>query len=507
MLNSNASAPVIVGVGQQTWRETDISRTPVDALHAVANLAFADSHNGRLLGAIDAIAMVRFMADAIPNMPAVFPRNPGQLLAQRLGIETAHILQASFGGNTPQQLVNHFANKLASGEQQAVLIAGVELLATLAHALGSGDDISLWCGADNVSPPTLGEEKDGINAAEKLHGLFEPINTYPLFENSLRHRLGRNTADHSKHIATLCSRMSAIAANNPHAWSRATLSAEDIGTVTERNRYIGYPYTKTMNARLAVDMGAAIVMTTAGKARELGIDDGQLIYLRGGVDLNDIWHPSERPVLHESPAIRLAAESLLRHADMSVAAMTHFDIYSCFPSAVQVACKEIGISPLDPRGITVTGGMPYFGGPGNNYSLHAIAEMVMNLRGNTDSNGLVTANGYYLTKHSLGLYSTQPGKQPWQMLDSLSLQQQIDAGPRRYLADNPTGPASIETFTVAFDRNGPVKGIIVANNEKGERVLANTLANDAVFRQLMTGDPIGCSGTVRRAGEINVFEF
>lgn len=507
MLNQTDNAPVIVGVGQKTWRETDAARTPVDALYEVASAAFADSNNSELLDAIDALAMVRFIADTNPDMATLFPRNPGKLLAQRLGIEGARIFQATIGGNTPQQLVNHFAHKVAAGEHQAVLISGVELLATLFSALGSGGDVSAWPHEKTSPPTTIGDEKDGLTVAEKLHGLYEPINTYPLFENSLRHHLGVSAEQHNALIATLCSNMSNVAANNPHAWFQHARSAEDIGTVTEKNRYIGYPYTKAMNARLAVDMGAAVIMTTAGKARELGIDDSRLIYLRAGVDVNDIWYLSERPCLHESPAIRLATNTLLQHAGVSLDEIQHFDIYSCFPSAVQVACNEIGLSPLDPRGVTVTGGLPYFGGPGNNYSLHAIAEMVTTLRGEDKNHGLVTANGLYLTKHSLGLYSTEPSDKPWQMMDNGSLQQKIDEGPRRQLADDPAGSTTIESFSVAFDRNGPAKAIIIAENENGERIVANTLKDEEVLNQLLGEDPVGCGGSVHRDGERNIFEF
>lgn len=507
MTNHTDNAPVIVGVSQQTWREIDATRTPVDALHEVATAALADSNSSKLLDTIDALAMVRFIADTNPDMATLFPRNPGKLLAQRLGIENAHIFQATIGGNTPQQLVNHFADKLATGEHQAVLISGLELLATLFSALGSGGDVSAWPGEKTSSPTTIGEEKDGLTAAEKLHGLYEPINTYPLFENSLRHHLGVSAEEHNALIATLCSNMSNVAANNPHAWFQQARSAEVIGTVTDKNRYIGYPYTKAMNARLAVDMGAALTMTTAGKARQLGIDNSQLIYLRAGVDVNDIWYVSERPAVHESPAIRLAASTLLQHAGVSVDEINQFDIYSCFPSAIQVACNEIGISPLDPRGVTVTGGLPYFGGPGNNYSLHAIAEMIAKLRGEERNHGLVTANGLYLTKHSLGLYSTEPSEQAWQVIDSSKLQQDIDDGPRRQLSADPAGNATIESFTVAFDRNGPAKGIIIANNEKEERIVANTLNSEDVLNQLIAQDPIGSSGKVRRDGEYNIFEF
>lgn len=506
-MTSFDNTPVIVGVAQQTWRETDTTRTPLDALHASATSALADSGCGRLTAEIDAVAMVRFIADTDPGMGALFPRNPARQVAERLGIQDARLYQGIIGGNTPQYLVNHFADKLACGDHSAVLISGAELLATLFSALGSGGDVSAWPGAPEPEPTTVGVDRDGLNETEKLYGLYEPINTYPLFENSLRHHLGRSFEEHQAHIAAICSNMSRVAADNPHAWRPEFKTAEAIATVNEKNRYIGYPYTRAMNPVLAVDMAASIVMTTAGKARELGIDPCQWIYLRGGVDINDIWYVSERPGLHESPAIRLAWNQLVETTGIGIDAITDFDIYSCFPSAVQIACREIGLSPLDPRGVTVTGGLPYLGGPGNNYSLHGIAEMVARLRNRGHGRGLVTANGLYLTKHSLGLYSTEPANRAWQPINRGTLQQHVDKAPRLALAADPAGAATVESYTVGFDRNGPKMGIVIARNSEGERILARTPAGADTLNQLIAQDPIGYSGNVRVVDERNVFEL
>jgi acetyl-CoA C-acetyltransferase len=285
------------------------------------------------------------------------------------------------------------------------------------------------------------------------------------------------------------------------------MSAEDIGTVAPRNRYIGYPYTRAMNAVLEVDMAAAVILTTAGRARELGIDASRWIYLRGGVDLNDIWYPSERADLHSSPAIRLGWEALSSGAGMALDALTHFDIYSCFPVAVEVACDAIGLSPLDPRGVTVTGGLPFFGGPGNNYSLHAIAQMVAELRDAGSGHGLVTANGLYLTKHSLGLYSTEPAGETPVPIDAAPLQAAVEAGPRVQPADDPAGDAVVETWTVGFGREGPQRGILVARNAAGERIIANAPDDTAALEALLTGNPIGQQGRIRREGERHIMEL
>lgn len=506
-MSFDPNAPVLVAVAQQTWRDPDASRTPLDALHDVASQALDRCHNEGLRGLIDAVATVRFITDTNPDLIPLFPRNPGQALAARLGIEAAQYLQTTIGGNTPQLLVNHFARQLAQGEVRAVLITGAELLNTFFNALRNGDDISAWAGEASPAPGQLGEERDGLNSSEMAHGLYEPINTYPLFENALRYRSGRSWAEEEALTAELCAGMAAVAANNPHAWSREALSAQTIAAVSPQNRYIGYPYPKAMNAVLAVDMAAAVIMTTAGTARTLGIDPSQLVYLRSGMDINDIWYPTERAALHESPAIEAAASAVLEQGGLSLEELNCFDIYSCFPSAVRVACNAIGLSPLDERGVTVTGGLPFFGGPGNNYALHAIAQMADELRNRGGGSGLVTANGLYLTKHSLGLYSTEPGEGNWGALDSRSLQQQIDNGPQLPLARDTEGKARVETFTVTFDKQGPAKGIVIASNEAGERIIANTADDPEVLEQWLASRPFGEIGKVTVADGLNRFEL
>ena len=138
---------------------------------------------------------------------------------------------------------------------------------TFLSALRSGGDISNWAGEATADPTLLGEERDGVNALERAHGFYEPVNTYPVFENALQHHLGRSREEQQAMMAQICAGMSDVAAENPLAWKPSSRTAGDIGQATEKNRYIGYPYTKAMNAILMVDMAAAIVMTTAGKAK------------------------------------------------------------------------------------------------------------------------------------------------------------------------------------------------------------------------------------------------
>ena len=149
--------------------------------------------------------------------------------------------------------------------------------------------------------------------------------------------------------------------------------------------------------------------------------------LSGGADLNDIWNVTRRPCLHESPAIRHASRLALEQAGMGLEAIGAFDLYSCFPSAFEIARREVGIGADDPRTLSVTGGLPFFGGPGNNYSMHAIATVVDLIRQDRSLNAMVTANGWYLTKHSVGVYGGTPPARPWSDRDDSALQRSIDA--------------------------------------------------------------------------------
>ena len=197
----------------------------------------------------------------------------------------------------------------------------------------------------------------------------------------------------------------------------------------------------------------------------------------------------------------------LAHSALRLEDIDCFDIYSCFPSAVEIACNEIGLSPLDPRGVTITGGLPFFGGPGNNYSLHAIAEMTSRLRSGPASNGLVTANGLYLTKHSVGIYSSNPPPTTWQAFDDDSLQAAIDQGPQVHLSPEYEGAVTVETYTVTYDRNGPKEGIVIALTDEGSRIIANTGAEQTTFEELLRIDPVGRTGYVQRVEGKSIFRF
>src|SRR5262249_25579654 len=203
-----------------------------------------------------------------------------------------------------------------------------------------------------------------------------------------------------------------------------------------------------MNSNAIIDQAAAILITSVGKAREWGVPRDRWVFLHGCADGIDTWVVSERDKLDASPAIRGCARLALDMAGKALAGVAALDLYSCFPSAVEVAMKEIGLADDDPRPISVTGGLPFFGGPGNNYVTHSIAEMMNVVRRKPGSFGMVTANGNYLTKHSAGLYSDEPTEGPWRREPPKKLQAELDAGPKRHVDTRPGGTGTIDTSCV-----------------------------------------------------------
>jgi acetyl-CoA C-acetyltransferase len=237
------------------------------------------------------------------------------------------------------------------------------------------------------------------------------------------------------------------------------------------------------------------------KARELGVPQDRWVYLHGCADAADLWFPLDRQNFHSSPAMRLTGQRALEMAGVGLADVGYIDLYSCFPVAVEIGAEELGLAQDDPRGLTVTGGLPYAGGPGNNYAMHSIAAMVGKLRADPGAYGLVTANGWYLTKQSTGVYSCVPPKGPFERQDPAVLQRQIDALPHPEVTETPQGPARIETYTVVHRREGPFMGIVVGRDEADRRFVALTPNDAATLAALEQGEQVGRTGRVSAGPE------
>jgi acetyl-CoA C-acetyltransferase len=497
--------PVLIGAGQLTYRgEASVSPSPLKMIKIAAERAALDAGLAvEKLAQLDGLAVVGFSVDAsLGQGRLAFPRlrNPPASLARRLGANPRYSVYSHTGGNTPQQLVNALCERIARGETEFALAVGAEFLGALTKRLRAGAGFDDYETEDDLSEPErFGDPRPGVSPQEALHGLSAPINTYPLFENALRARDKRSLADHQRRMGALMAPFTKVAAGNPDAWFPIERTAEELITVSENNRMVGFPYPKYLNAIMEVDQSAGVLIASVKKARELGVPEDRWIYLHGCADAADLWRPLDRQNYYSSPAMRLTGARAMDMAGVGLDQIDIIDLYSCFPVAVEIGAEELGLELDDPRGLTVTGGLPYAGGPGNNYVMHSIAVMMRRLRERRGALGLVTGNGWYLTKQSTGVYSTRPVEGVWTREDPAVIQRQIDALPHPVVVERPQGPAVIETYTVVHGREGYRQGIVIGRDGAGHRFVAETPKDETTLRGLEAVESVGRTGRVGRS--------
>jgi len=495
--------PILVGVGQYTdrieapeYRALSVVELGVEAARRALNDALNVT---QLASQIDVVAAVRQFETSTPDALAVFGRsnNFPRSVMQRLGHQPQRAVLEVVGGQSPQKLVNEFAEAIATGEAQLVLLVGAEAISTQRHLLGQGQQPD-WSETVAGSLDDRGYGLDGILTADLLrHQLLNAIAGYALFDNARRNRLGQTRDEYRQAIGELFAPFTRVAARNPYATAPKAYSAAELATITERNRLVADPYTRLVVSRDQANQAAALLLTSVEKARELAIPEDKWIYLHGYANATE--HTIlERDDLSRSPAAIRASETALAAARKTMAEMTFIDLYSCFASPVFNIADAFGLAADDSRGLTVTGGLPFFGGAGNNYSMHAIASMAERLRAQPGSFGFVGANGGFMSKYAVGIYSTTPAA--FKPVDNRALQAEIDALPKAAIADQPLGSARIETYSVEYDRAGrPERGIIIGWLTDGARFIANTADGDAETLQRLADEqtePIGMTGHV-----------
>lgn len=461
---------MLVGVGQVTEHASpganvDDAPTPLDLMTRALRLAERDAGASfPLLSGLDELVAV-----------GSFTWHPGDaaaLVADELGLRPRATVVTSTGGNVPQKLVNAHARRIAQGEEECVAVVGAE--AMHAHARARREERELhWPTNEPSSTSRATDDVDRVpfTDEEYAHGLRLPVQVYPLFENARRFARGWSLNDHRDRLARLWQRFGEVAAANPYAWLRDAPSAATISTPSPTNRMVAYPYTKLLVANLPVDMGAAFIMTSFDYARAKGVAPDRMIFPLAGAEANDHWFVSERPQLDDSPAMR-AIWSALQRGGTDVEAIAHLDLYSCFPTVVECAATVLGIDALDPARVpTVTGGLTFFGGPGNNYVTHSIATMVERLRDDPESRGLVSALGWFSTKHAWGTYAGAPAPGGFSFDN---VQDEVDAQPRCTTAvDN--GDVVVESYTVTHGRDGaPERLILAARDHAARRIWAHS---------------------------------
>jgi len=336
MSNAKTRA-VIVGVGQvrnrpgldtKEWKPEEPARLMATALARAA----ADAGRTQLLAEADFIG-------CIPPMAWSYDDLPGNV-AERVGAQPREKLEPPGGGEGPILLLDDLANRIADGELEIALLAGAECVYSRRRSRTENRKLDWTPGGDGF-PRFLAKMKPFANALEMRHGVRQPVDMYPLYENALRARAGRTIDAHQRHVSELMARYSEVAAANPLSWFAEPRTAEEIRSVSAKNRWIGFPYPKLMNALMEVDQGAAAIVMSERAADRLGIAPARRVAFLGGASANDGWSAAERVDLASSPAFAAAARAAQSHAGLGVADVELFDLYSCFPCVVEFALDAL----------------------------------------------------------------------------------------------------------------------------------------------------------------------
>ena len=500
-------AAVIVGVGQLRRRpelDGDFEAIePARLMLEALGRAVLDAGDPSLAREADYVGTVAPLAWGYEDTPSV--------LAGMLDIRPGLRHEPKPGGNSPIELLQHAVSAIEAGDAQVALLAGGEAIHARRQAAKRGISLEHW--SPRADPPidvVLRGQPPITTPLELRHGFALPADIFPLYENAIRAHRMRSIGEHQAVLGRLMSRFSATAAKNPYAWFPQERSSDEYTTVTPSNRWVSFPYPKLMNAILAVDMAAALIVMSGAEADRRGIAPEKRVTVLSGATALDPWTPIERKQFFTSPGCTAASQAALEHAALDVKDVDLFDLYSCFPCAVEWAADGLGIELDDPRPLSVTGGLACAGGPGNNYVTHAIAAMVERIRNRTGSVGYVSGLGMSGSKHAACTFSNDParvaaasGRAPRVRLPAAEL-----AGPE--VVEKPHGPASIETYTVAFDRQQqPITSRLIVRLDDGRRSVAHGETRPEAFERLIEHEGVGLRGRLRPGAndQPNLFEL
>jgi acetyl-CoA C-acetyltransferase len=466
--------PVLVGAGQLTVRTDrgDEALEPAALMAEALRRAEADSGGVGLLAAVDSLRTISELSWRY--------RNPALAVADRLGAAPRHLASTVVGGNLVGVVVARAAAQIQAGELDVVAVCGGEATRTRSRLRAEGVEPDWTVQGDEVPEPQhIGLDRPLVSAVENERGVRLPVHVYPLFEVALRARLGLGVDEHRRRIGQLWSAFSEVAATNPEAWIQRSFTVDEIIEPTADNRMISFPYTKRLCSNNQVDQGSGLLLCSVAAAERAGVPRDRWVFLHAGTEAVDHWHVSNRADLSSSPALRLAGRDAFALAGIGVDDLSHVDLYSCFPAAVQIGAMELGLIP-DPtangqgwgavgasRPLTVTGGMTFAGGPLNDYTSHGIATMSGVLRSEPGAIGLCTANGGYTTEHAVVVLSTDPPRAG--AYRHGEPQAEVDALPRVELDDGWVGAVVVESATVPHDREGPTHALVAALTPDGRR--------------------------------------
>lgn len=475
------NTPIIVGIGFEQDHNNDPSQSPEAyqlMLSAVRNAA-ADAGSDEILPQLESISVPQGLWQY---------RNPGKLIAEALGCPQATSVISDLGV-LQLTLLSELCQAIARGEQSLGVVTGGEAKFRDLRGRITGQAVTDTVQGENVARPEIHHTSQDpfCTDEEAAIGLQSPVEFFAIIESALRHQQGLGIEEHRDRVAELYSNFSGIAAENQHAWKQEKVSAEDIRNAGGKNAMLAFPYTKRHSSQWNVNRSVAIIVCSAAKAEELGLNPKRWIYPLAAVQSKHVVPLAQQAQLHSHPGTVLAGERALVLAGAKADDIIAAELYSCFPAAVQSFAQDLKLKPDCPW--SVTGAMPFAGGPFNHVSLEGAAKMVEVLRAEagpaSDAQpriGLVSNLSGIFGKQGCALFSNQPNPKGYGYDDITEAVQAQDLP--LPMAKDYRGPASIVGYTVTYGGEAPSHGIAICQTPKGERTVAKTTAPEILERMV-----------------------
>ena len=485
--------PVIVAVGE--YRDRPVSAAdalePVDLMCKALRVCEADGESP-LLDSVTTLSLIGLISWQY--------HDPVALLCSRLGISPAEQVNASMGGDTPIRLIHEAAARIVDGEDLVAAIVGGEASHARGQARKEGIRLPWTPPASREDAVRFPSSRTTMSPIARALAATDPAQVYPFYEMAFEAAEGQSPAQGRAASAELWADYAQVAATNPAAWIQRAPLKDEIAEISAENRMISWPYSKLMVANPSVNLAAGVIVTSVAKARELGVPDAKLVYIWGGASAEEPEDYLNRDRYDHSTAQAAVLKRAVQLAGGKAENFDFLELYSCFPIVPKMALKTLALDP-GKRSSTVAGGLTFLGGPLNNYMSHATAAMVRSVRKEPGKLGLLYGQGGYFNKHHTLVVSA--AQSPTPMVAAYSVQKEADAAREEAptSAENYTGPAKIETYTVVYARDGdPLHGLVIARTPDNCRVMARVPASDRDSLALLISEEqsaVGKSGNVR----------
>ena len=474
-MSLDPKTPVLVGVGaiMQKIEDPREASEPLELMGVALERAASDAGAPSLLSRVDSIWTPRgFWSYS----------SPGRLLGERFGAPFVRTVVSEIGV-LQTTVLGRAAKAISRGESEVAMIVGGEARDREMRFQRLGLETPTTLRNDFQPDEVLRPEAEIMSRLEIELGLVSPTTQFALIDNALRAFEGQSVKAYQEEVGRLWAVANRVAMENPDAWIRTPVSAEDIVTPGPSNRMLSFPYTKSLVSQWNVNQASGLILCSLDCARRLGLDDRRFIYPLAVVDSEAMLPLSERRDLHRSPGFEKAFARSLSHIDRSLEEIEFLELYSCFPAAVRIQQRALKLDPE--RRVTETGGMTFAGGPLNNFVLQAWVKMVERLRAEPGATGLVTAVSGFFTKQGVSLLGPEPSH-PF-LFDQVTEAVRAEQTPIR-IEPRAEGRARVASYTVVHEREAEPRVVLFLDFDQERRTLRvvndRDLAEEAMSSEL-----------------------